>query len=57
MAKQNNKPPKHFLQRTTWEPGKCTLYRGKCGYESTNAKEFTIRGKVTCGACLVRRMK
>ncbi len=47
----------HFLIRLEMSPGKPDRYYAPCGYDSTNAKEFTRADKpsiekVTCVVCL-----
>jgi len=51
---------KHMVTMTATRPGEPTVYRAICGYESTNAKEFTnpmtgTWAQVSCEKCLEKQ--
>jgi len=54
MTRAKPKLTRHFIARSTIEPGKPDRWRALCGYESAAEKEFTITGSITCAACVAK---
>jgi hypothetical protein len=62
LKKSRMNKAKHYLIRTQEGTGEPCTYCAPCGFESTNAKEFTSISNpssagVTCSACLEKLHK